>query len=320
MTTPASDLAPLDISLDSPLDDVVTAFSLDGKPVRGRAVHTGAAVDAALRGPDGEERYPPLVAEMLGQAMMVGALVARALKFDGRLVVQCHGTNAGAISLLMADCTTDGGVRGYARWDAGKLKEIALDNRHPGADALLGGGTFSMTIDQGPDMDQYQGLAPIEGKTLGECAERYFNQSEQVPTRIRMALGRAQEPGGPERWRGGAVMIQKIADDELRGDTADAWNTAETLLATITDSELIDPGLSQNRLLFRLFHEQGVKILAQGPITADCRCSRERLEATLRSFDPAAVRDMAEDGVIKATCEFCGVVYDFPVEALAGAG
>ena len=311
-----SETETLDISLDSTLDDVVTVFSIDGQPVRGRAVHVGAAVDTALRGPDGEERYPPMVAEMLGQAMMVGAVVARALKFDGRLVVQCHGTNEGAISLLMADCTTNGDIRGYARWDDDMLRQVTLDNRNPGAEALLGGGTFSMTIDQGPDMDQYQGLAPIVGRTLGECAESYFNQSEQIPTRLRMALGRVQVPGDAPRWRGGAVMIQKIADDELRGDTSDAWATAETLLATVTDEELIDPDLSQNRLLFRLFHEEGVKILAQGPVTANCRCSRERLETTLRSFDPGAVAEMAEDGVVSATCEFCGTAYDFPVGEL----
>ena len=320
--TPESSTPGLDSSLDSQLDDVVTVFSIDGQPVRGRAVHVGEALDAALTGPDGEARYPELVARMLGEAMMVGALVARALKFDGRLVVQCHGTNEGAISLLMADCSTGGDIRGYARWDEDKLREITLDSRNPGADALLGGGTFSMTIDQGPDMDQYQGLAPIEGHTLGACAESYFNQSEQLPTRIRMAIGQAQEPGGEPRWRGGAIMIQKIADDELRGDTANAWATAEALLGTVTDEELIDPDLSQNRLLFRLFHEAGVKVLSQGSVQANCRCSRERLESTLRSFERASLEEMADqdgspgDRTITANCEFCGTTYDFPLDAL----
>ena len=312
-----SDTPALDIALDSVLDDHVTVFALDGQPVRGRAVHVGAALDTALRGPDGEARYPDLVARMLGEAMMVGALVARALKFDGRLVVQCHGTNEGAISLVVADCTTDGDIRGYARWDEAMLKEITADNRNPGADVLLGKGTFSMTIDQGPDMDQYQGIAPIFGKTLGECAEAYFNQSEQIPTRVKMAIGQVADESG-SRWRGGAIMIQKIADDEARGDTESAWTTAEALLETVTDEELIDPAISQNRLLFRLFHEEGVKVLAQGPVTANCRCSRERLEMTLRSFDREALEEMARgdgspDDVITANCEFCGTTYDFPL-------
>ena len=322
MQTSQSIPAGPDASLDNILDDLVTVFSLRDQPVRGRAIHLGPALDAALSRPDGSPRYPDLVARMLGEAMMVGALVARALKFDGRIIVQCHGTNDGAISLLVADCSTDGSIRGYARWDDAMLREVTLDNRRPGADALLGRGTFSMTIDQGPDMDQYQGLAPIDGATLGECAESYFNQSEQIPTRVRMAVGSVQEPGGPAHLRGGAVMIQKIADDELRGDTTDAWTTAEALLATVTDEELIDPALSQNRLLFRLFHEAGVEVMAQGPVRARCRCSRERLEQTLKSFERSALEEMAEDDgdgdpdSITANCEFCGTEYAFPLAEL----
>ena len=320
-----SDITPNDapdVALDSTMDDHVTVFSLDGQAVRGRAVHTGQAIDTALRGPDGELRYPDLVSRMLGEAMMVGALVARALKFDGRLVVQCHGTNEGAISLLVADCYTNGDIRGYARWNEDMLKQITADNRNPGADVLLGKGTFSMTIDQGQDMDQYQGIAPIFGTTLGECAETYFNQSEQIPTRVKMAIGQVEDADG-SRWRGGAIMIQKIAEDETRGDTEEAWATAEALLATVTDAELIDPAISQNRLLFRLFHEEGVKVLAQGPVTANCRCSRERLEMTLKSFDRAALEEMADqdgspgDRVITANCEFCGTTYDFPLSEIS---
>jgi len=298
------------------MDDMVTVFALPEQPVRGRAIHTGAAINAALKCDAGRERYPPLVARMLGEAMMVGALVAKALKFDGRMIVQCHGTNEGAISLLVADCHTDGSMRGYARWDEAMLKEITADNRNPGADVLLGGGTFSMTIDQGAEMDQYQGLAPIEGQTLGECAQNYFEQSEQIPTIVKMALGQVQD-AGLERWRGGAIMIQKIADDEARGDTADAWMTATTLLGTVSDAELIDPELSQNRLLFRLFNETGVKVVAQGGVRANCRCSRKRLEATLLSFPIAELRETAENGKLDATCEFCGTEYMFEVEGLA---
>ena len=320
----ADGAAILDASLDSTLDDVVSVFAIQDQPVRGRAIHLGAALDKALRDPDGKARYPEPVARMLGEAMMVGALVARALKFDGRIIVQCHGTNEGAISLLVADCSTNGDIRGYARWDEAMLREITLDSRNPGADALLGRGTFSMTIDQGPDMDQYQGVAAIQGTTLGECAESYFNQSEQIPTRVRMAIGQIQK-GAEPHWRGGAIMIQKIAEDELRGDTDDAWATAEALLGTVEDAELLDPAVSQNRLLFRLFHDEGVKVMAQSGVSANCRCSRERLETTLRSFDRAALEEMADsdgtpgDRVITANCEFCGTVYDFPLDELKAA-
>ena len=206
----------------------VTVFQLDGKPVRGRAVTMGSALNEALG-----QRYPDVVARLLGEAMLISAIVAQSLKFDGRLVIQCHGTNDGPVSLLMSDCTTDGHVRGYARWDEESLKELKLDNRNPGAEGLLGGGTFSMTIDQGPDMDQYQGLAAIEGERLSDCAEHYFRQSEQIPTEIRLVCGQLQEPGKDPVWRGGGMMIQKIAEDETRGDTDEAWDTARALFLSL---------------------------------------------------------------------------------------
>jgi molecular chaperone Hsp33 len=294
--------------------DKVTVFQLDGQPVRGRAVKLGAALDTALN-PGGDARYPDNVARLLGEAMMTGALVAQSLKFDGRLVVQCHGTNDGAISLLIADCTTDGHVRGYARWDAEKLKEIELDSRTPGADVLLGKGTFSMTIDQGPDMDQYQGIAAIEGTSLSGCAEHYFNQSEQIPTRIQLACGQSIDADGPH-WVGAGMMIQKIADDEARADTTLPWETAQQLFSTLTDAELIDPELTTDRLLYRLFHEGGVRVMETHSVEAKCRCSRDRLLDTLKSFETSALEDMAEDNVISANCEFCAAEYKFPISEI----
>ena len=289
------------------LDNHVTVFQIDEKPVRGRAIHLGEAIDKAL----GKDRYPPLVARYLGEAMMISALVARALKFDGRLLVQCIGSNEGAISLLIADCTTQGHLRGYARFNEEQLKQIQLDNRNPGAKALFGKGTFSMTIDQGPDMDQYQCLAAVEGHALSDCAEHYFAQSEQVPTRVKLACGTVQNEGEPAMWRGGGIMIQKIADDMAREDAGDAWKTAQALFETVSDEELLDPDLSQDNLLYRLFHEDGVRVVQSADIKAQCSCSAERLENTLKSFDPAQVKDMAEDGVITATCEFCATHYRF---------
>lgn len=296
--------------LDSLADDLVTVFQIEDQPVRGRAVRLGAALDLALTGGQAKTRYPEPVARLLGEAMMIGALVARSLKFDGRLVVQCHGTNKGAVSLLMADCTTGGSVRGYARWDADMLREILLDNRNPGAETLLGGGTFSMTIDQGPDMDQYQGLAAIEGERLSDCAEHYYKQSEQVPTEIRLACGQVITPEG-SHWRGGGMMIQRVAGDVARGDTQESWDTARSLFGTLTDAELIDPDVGQNRLLFRLFHEDGVRIEETTRVDAKCRCSRERLLRTLASFEAEQLADIAEDGQITANCEFCGTDYAF---------
>ena len=300
-----------DISENPIFENSVTVFQLDGQPVRGRAVTMGSALNKALG-----TRYPDVVARLLGEAMLISAIVAQSLKFDGRLVIQCHGTNKGVVSLLMRDCTTVGRVRGYARWDEASLKELKLDNRNPGAEDLLGGGTFSMTIDQGPDMDQYQGLSAIEGARLSDCAEHYFKQSEQIPTEIRLVCGQLQEPGKDPVWRGGGVMIQKIAEDVTRGDTVEAWDTARALFQTLSDAELLDPELSQNDLLYRLFHEDGVRVVETSPIEAKCKCSRERLENTLKSFEKEALADMAENGVIDANCEFCDTTYEFAIADL----
>lgn len=295
-------------------DNIVSLFQLDANPVRGRAVRLGEALNKAI-----SDRYPDEVARLLGEAMMIGALVARSLKFDGRLVVQCHGTNEGSVSLLMADCNTDGNIRGYARWDEAKLKEIKLDNRNPDAQTLLGGGTFSMTIDQGPDMDQYQGLAAIEGASLADCAEHFFAQSEQIPTQIKLACGQVQLPGEEPAWRGGGMMIQRIAADFNRGNTDDDWDTARALFETLSDAELIDPELPSDRLLYRLFHEGGVRVSEIHSVSANCACSEERLENTLKSFEREALEQSAEDGVITANCEFCGTNYVFELERLFGA-
>lgn len=293
-------------------DNHVTIFQLEDSTVRGRAVHLGAALDEAI----GTDRYPDVVGKLLGEAMMVSAIVARALKFKGRLIVQCHGTNAGAVSLLVADCTSDGHIRGYARWDEDQLKMIKLDNRNPGADVLLGGGTFSMTIDQGPDMDQYQGLSAIDGPSLAACAEHYFRQSEQIPTRIKLACGQVQVPGEAPKWRGGGIMLQRVAGDMARGDTEQDWETAKALFETISDAELIDPDVSQDTLLYRLFHEGGVRVIDNAPIEAVCSCSRDRLHSTLKSFENDALVEMAEDGQIKANCEFCDTTYAFALSDL----
>jgi len=305
-------------SANSPekLDNHVTVFQLEGQSVRGRSVRLGAELERAINAGQTTPRYPERVARLLGEAMMIGALVARALKFEGRLIVQCHGTNKGAVSLLMADCTTDGHIRGYARWDADMLRQIELDNRNPGAEALLGGGTFSMTIDQGPDMDQYQGLAAVQGESLSACAEDYFAQSEQVPTKVHLACGQVQLPGGEMEWRGGGMMVQRIAQDSARAATEDDWLTAKSLFGTLTDAELIDPDLPQAELLYRLFHEGGVRILETMAVDANCRCSRARLLDALSGFQDSALEEMAEDGNITANCEFCAAEYTFDLGQL----
>lgn len=289
----------------------ITVFTVGGTddaiaPVRGRAVRLPSALQTALA-----DRYPAPIARLLGETMIIGALVARSLKFDGRLVVQCHGTNEGAVSLLMADCTTDGHIRGYARFNDDALKSVMLDNRNPGAEALLGGGTFSMTIDQGPDTDLYQGLAEIKGDCLSDCAEHFFEQSDQIPTLMRLAVGQEITDDGSV-WTGGGLMIQRVAEDGTRGETSGIYETAAALMSTVEDAELIDPELPMSRLLYRLFNEDGVRELGRQSVSAECRCSRARLANTLKSFEASALNEMAdEDGQVRARCEFCDTEYVF---------
>src|SRR5262249_42042321 len=158
-------------------------------------------------------------------------------------------------------------LRGYCRYDEGELAALSAGFTRPGAKALLGGGVFIMTVDQGPDMDRYQGVTAIEGETLALCAEQYFAQSEQTPTRIRLAVGQS-DVGEGLKWRSGGVMIQNVAEDDARGSTEEAWTRTQALFETIGEDELIDPMLSANQLLFRLFHEDGVRVFEPKALNA----------------------------------------------------
>jgi len=294
-------------------DNLVEAFQIEGEPVRGRIVRLGGAVDEILTG----HAYPEPIANLLGEACALAALVGSSLKFDGRLIVQAQGD--GPVRYVVADYDTEGCLRGYCRFDPERLDEVASGFVRPGARSLLGDGLFIMTVDQGPDMDRYQGVTAIEGETLALCAEQYFAQSEQTPTRVRLAVGRANSGDG-DRWRAGGVLIQNIAEDDARGSTGEAWARTQALFETVGEDELIDPLLPANRLLWRLFHEDGVRVFEAKPLKAFCRCSQDRIETVLRAFDPAERADMVEpDGRIHVTCEYCSRVYAVEPEALQQA-
>jgi molecular chaperone Hsp33 len=294
-------------------DDAVTAFQIEGEPVRGRLARLGPAVDAILRAHD----YPEPVANLLGEACALAALVGSNLKFDGRLIVEARGD--GPVRFVVADYDTSGGLRGYCGFDAEGVAKAAQGFVRPGARSLLGDGHFMMTVDQGPDMDRYQGVTAIEGETLALCAEQYFAQSEQTPTRVRLAVGQVEDAGG-SRWRAGGMLIQNIAEDDARGSTAEAWTRTQAFFETVGEDELIDPLLSSQHLLFRLFHEDGVRVFGSQPLRAFCRCSQERIETVLKSFDAADRDGMIEpDGKIHVTCEFCSKVYAVAPESLETA-
>jgi molecular chaperone Hsp33 len=299
---------------DTPIpDDLVGAFQIEGEPVRGRVVRLGASVDEILRA----HAYPEPVANLLGEACALAALVGSNLKFDGRLIVQAQGS--GPVRYVVVDYDTSGGLRGYCRFDAEEVAKVSEGFQRPGARTLLGDGVFIMTVDQGPAMDRYQGVTAIEGETLALCAEQYFAQSEQTPTRVLLAVGQADGPKGPV-WRAGGVLIQNIAEDDARGSTAEAWSRTQILFETIGEDELIDPELPSNTLLWRLFHEDGVRVFGSKPLRAFCRCSQHRIETVLRSFGPDERADMVEpDGKIHVTCEYCSRVYAVEPEALDAA-
>jgi len=285
------------------LDDVVSAFQIEGLPVRGRVVRLGAAVDEVLTRHD----YPEPVANLLGEACALAALVGSSLKFEGRLIVQAQGD--GPVRYVVVDYDTSGGLRGYCRFDPEEVAKASEGFVRPGAKTLLGGGVFIMTLDQGADMDRYQGVTPIEGETLALCAEQYFQQSEQTPTRVRLAVGQA-DTGEGLKWRAGGILIQSIAGDETRGETKEAWNHAQAFFETTGEDELIDPTIDSPTLLWRLFNEDGVRLIEEKPLRSFCRCSDDRIAVVIQSFTEAEKAEMVEpDGKIHVTCEYCSRVY-----------
>lgn len=287
-------------------------FHLTHKPVRGRLLRLGQLADALLSRHDHSEA----VTQLMGQALALTAGLASALKYRGSFSLQAKGD--GPVPMLLADCTDTGGLRGYARVDAGKLAQYG---RNPSARALLGRGYLAFTCDQGPDMERYQGIVAIEGVTLTEMTANYFATSEQLRTHVRLACARTAEG-----WRATAFIMERVAveggiggsDDTAEAD--DAWNTALALAATLTDAEMLDDALPPERLLHQLFHLEGLTLDPPRALAYGCRCSRSRLAGVLEGFPVEDLDHMAEEGTITMTCEFCNVDFRFARETLRGAG
>jgi molecular chaperone Hsp33 len=308
------------------VDDTILPFEVAALDLRGRLVRLGPAVDAILAG----HNYPQPVAKLLGEAIVLGVLLGTALKFEGRFILQTK--TDGPVPMLVVDFMTPGRVRACARFDKARVAQ-AIAAGQADAGALLGRGHLAMTIDQGADMSRYQGLVALEGGTLEDAAHEYFLRSEQIPTRVRLAVAEeflAVSGGASHRWRAGGLLLQFVprAPERARvpdlhpGDAPagtaphvvpedDAWVEGRSLVETIEDIELIDPALSSERLLYRLFHERGVRVFRSSELRAQCSCSRASVEAMLRSFPQGDRDDMVEKGVISVTCEFCSQTYVF---------
>ena len=294
----------------APADDLAAAFQIEGWPVRGRLVRLGETIDAILSA----HAYPEPVAGLLGEACALAALVGSSLKFEGRLIVQAQGD--GPVRYVVADYDTAGHLRGYCRFDPDEVEAVSQGFSRPGAKTLLGQGVFVMTLDRGPDFERTQGITPIEGESLSLAAEHYFEQSEQVPTKVRLAVGTVSSGYGPS-WRAGGALIQLIAGDAARGSTEEVWDRSRALFQTLADDELIDPTITPETLLFRLFHEDGVRLEDARPLKAQCRCSKDRIAAVLTSFGPEERAGMVEDdGKIRVTCEYCASVYELEPEEI----
>jgi molecular chaperone Hsp33 len=281
-------------------DDLALPFAVGATRLRGRVIRVGPLLDKIL----GQHDYPAAVAEMLGQAIVLAAALARALKYNGIFTLQTKGD--GPVRLLVADITASGHIRGYAQFDGERLARVA-PGRAP-VPSLLGAGYLAFTVDQGDHTERYQGLVELQGQTLADCAHHYFRQSEQVEAGLKVAVER--RPDG--RWRGGGIMIERLPVEGLTREQDDElWRDAVVLMSSCSDAELTDPALAPERLLYRLFHEPGVRVQPARPLIAQCRCSRERVERMLRALPPAEIDDMAVDGRIVVTCEFCSASYDF---------
>jgi molecular chaperone Hsp33 len=307
-----------------PLDDIVLPFRTETSRAVGRLVRLGASVDTILT----RHAYPDPISEALGQALALTAMLSAAMKPGGKLSLQTKSD--GALRVLIADIELPGRLRGYASFDKAAIEALAPSGTRISQGSLFGDGHLALTFDPGDGRDAHQGVVPLDGQSLTAAAHTYFRQSEQLPTFIRLAVARHRTAGaaGGWHWRAGGLIIQHLdaEDSDPPGDVANAggagddWQRARLLAATVEDHELLDPTLAPERLLLRLFHEEGVRIFKRQPVNAHCRCSRARVQMFLSRFPRAELAEMREpDGSVSVTCEFCSTRYEFALEEVGQA-
>lgn len=300
--------------------DFVRSFQIEGMNVRGRIVHLTDLVDRVLAA----HGYPDSVSRIVGEALALTALLGASLKFDGVLTLQTRSD--GPLRMVVADFNSPGILRACATFDRDAVEALGTN---PPFERLVGKGSLAITIDPGGDMERYQGIVPLEGVGLADAATTYFEQSEQIPTRIRLAVATLSSRGDIEprpHWRAGGIVIQNLAalggrDAPKPGqDVEEDWNRASILFSTIEPHELVDPQVEAERLLFRLYHEDGVRVFETQILEFGCRCSADRVSSVLAQYPESEVRELAEeDGFVRATCEFCSTSYRFTPDELIGA-
>ena len=302
-------------------DDTVLPFQLDHSDIRGRVVRLDGTLESVLKQHD----YPPEVEALVAEATLLTALIGHAIKLRWKLSLQIRGD--GPVSMIATDYygPTEGGeparLRAYASFDP--------DADLTGADpfSLVGDGYFAILIDQGAGTVPYQGITPIAGTSLSACAETYFAQSEQLPTRFQLSFGNSTLPGEEAAWRAGGVMLQMMPKaspsvqpepvdgllshrDLVDGDEGENWNRVNLLLDTVEEIELIGPQVAPTDLLIRLFHEEQPRVFDPQPLRFGCSCSADRVRQSLSIYSAEDIAEMTtEEGVLTADCQFCGAHY-----------
>lgn len=320
--------------------DLLIPFRLDRANLRGRAVRLGPSIDAILS----RHEYPPPVADLLGEALALAAVLAGTLKYDGVFTLQAKGD--GPVGMMVCDVTSDGDLRGFAEVDKAAYAALGATGPDGPVPRFLGAGHLAFTVDQGADMDRYQGIVDLAGATLTECAQHYFRQSEQIETLLRLGVGRpggarpgVARPGvarrgvarrGVARWQASALMVQRVpmtggfggepkADDSGHADEErrdDDWRRLAILLGTVRNDEALAPDVDPAEMLFRLFHEDGIRVFEPQLLRDRCRCSDDRAESVLRMLDADDLESMTIDGIVTVSCQFCSRVRRYDEAAL----
>jgi len=294
----------------APAADFVLPFDLPDVGLRGRILRLDAVSTRALAA----HPLPEPGKRVLAEALALSALLGSALRFEGRLSVQTRGD--GPLNMLVTDYYAGGGLRGYARVDEAKF---AATGSNAAFASLVGNGALAITIEQKGGAQPYQGLVPLSPDGLAASAETYFAQSEQLATILKIAAGPIYRSGEGKGWRAGAMMVQAVPGAKI-GDirTSDDWQRVNLFMQTLEDVELLDTDVPAESILWRLFHEDDVRVQPSQPLRFQCTCEAERVRTVLQSYSKDALKDLPDpDGVIRTRCEFCGSVYEFPLETLA---
>lgn len=268
--------------------DALHRFIIEQSHVRGEIVR----LDSTLRALEGANNYPPPVRQLLGETAAAAALLAATIKFDGQLTLQVRGN--GPVSLLVVEATGKGTLRGVAQHE-----DVVPD---VGIRSLMGAGHLVMTIDPGPESERYQGIVSLDETSLVATLQNYFTRSEQLPTRLWLAVDESGAAG---------FLLQNLPANRPAAmlEDDDDWNRCVHLASTLTNSELLH--LPVNQLLYRLFHQETVRLLGSSPVGFACRCSRERVDNTLKALGYAEVKQiLEEDGNVSVRCEFCNSTYE----------